>query len=108
MVQCSKGHRFPVNLDKHKNRNYVICPHASCYEKVKVRSRFKFLPNPKWPKIKEEQRDVRREIKARRKEQPEPAFGATVRQGFRLNLSALSQMIKAKKKAEEKKVEETE
>ena len=65
MVECSKGHRFPVNLNKHTDRRYVMCPR--CKEEINVRKEHWFEPNPDWQKIKEEQAGMRREMKAKAK-----------------------------------------
>lgn len=54
-VRCPDGHKFNINLEKHQNRDYVICPKAGCYNKVKIPrgKKWKFVPNPKWPEEKQ-------------------------------------------------------
>jgi len=58
LVTCPNGHRFPVNLKKHQNRNYRLCPHPHCGAKVIVKKRFSFLPNPDWTAMKEGYRNA--------------------------------------------------
>jgi hypothetical protein len=66
-ISCSNGHRFPVNLDKHKYRDHVFCP--KCRTKVVVRKKHVFSPNPEWQKRKEEDKDLRRRLKTRMPDQ---------------------------------------
>jgi len=70
IVRCSKGHKFPVNRKKHGDRDYKMCPHPGCHERVKIRRRFKFLPNPKWEEEKLHNAAQRADIKRRKTEKP--------------------------------------
>lgn len=72
MVTCSNGHRFPVNKDKHLDRDYRICPRKGCRERVKVRSKWSFLPSVHWPRIKEEIESNKRLMKELKRHPPEP------------------------------------
>lgn len=60
MVECSQGCRFPVNLERHKYRDYVMCPRH--HEKIKVRARF-WEPDPDWKERKEIYEANRRDAK---------------------------------------------
>jgi len=53
IVTCPNGHRFPVNPNKHLDRNYRLCPRRGCNTKVVIKKRFSFLPNPDWTAIKQ-------------------------------------------------------
>lgn len=72
VVKCSNGHKFPVNLNKHKNRPHVFCP--ECKEKVVVRKKRIFSQNPDWEKQKERHREDRLLAKTMRKRAPKEAF----------------------------------
>lgn len=108
MVTCSRGHRFPVNMKKHRDQTYVICPHRGCGEKVKIRKR-RFPFNRRWPKIKEQRKQDRLERKERSKPQRKaagptlPALRATIP-----GILALSRMMQKREeelaKKEEKEV----
>lgn len=66
---CPNKHRFPVNLEKHQNRNYVMCP--KCGARVQVRASLgKLKTNPNWAKTKEEREQARQEEKWRRHPHP--------------------------------------
>ena len=71
LVECSHGHRFPVNLKKHTYRRHVFCP--KCGEKVNVRKRI-FGPNPEWKKQKEERARVRAHARALKRRTPKQEF----------------------------------
>lgn len=78
IVRCSQGHRFPVNPKKNTSRDHVFCPR--CREKVKVRSRWTFLPNSNWEKQKEMSASRRREMKERvrpPRKQGQPSISVT-------------------------------
>jgi hypothetical protein len=107
IVKCSNGHRFPVNLEKHTDRDYVFCP--KCREQVKVRKEHFFSPNPKWMKEKEEREDARKEMKLKkRKPVPVPMFevGSPVLGEMARAIFEASKVVKEKKKEEVKKEDE--
>jgi len=58
VVTCPNGHRFPVNPNKHLDRNYRLCPRRGCNAKVVIKKRFSFLPNPDWLAMKQGFRDA--------------------------------------------------
>jgi len=62
VVSCSQGCKFPVNLDKHENRDHVFCPKH--HEKIKVRKKHFFSPNPDWKKEKESRKEARDAVRA--------------------------------------------
>lgn len=93
IVRCSQGHKFPVNRNKHLGEDYVICPRPGCREQVKIRRRFKFLPNPKWEEQKLHTAALRADMKRRsRREEPVPAIAVPVQ--LPATLYALSLAIK--------------
>lgn len=68
IVKCVNGHRFPVNLKKHRNRRERFCPR--CHVVVQVRKRLGWLPNLDWRKKKMEaeyDRRLRREMQKSKK-----------------------------------------
>jgi hypothetical protein len=67
MVKCSNGHRFPVNLDKHQDRNYRICPRPNCGARVKVKTSI-WSPNARWARIKAEREQALKEERERRRQ----------------------------------------
>lgn len=69
LVTCPNGHRFPVNLEKHQNRDYRICPRRGCGERVKIRSRLSFTPNPDWLAKKEGYRNAQEKRRAQEEAQ---------------------------------------
>lgn len=66
LVKCSGCFKcYPINPNKHKDRDTRYCPF--CRTPRKIRGRFgKFLPNPDWQKQKEEQATTRRVMKEMR------------------------------------------
>lgn len=73
-VVCPNGHRFPVNLDKHQDRNYRFCP--TCKAKVKVtQSILKWSPDVRWARIKEERESARREEKEQKRVEKRQGHG---------------------------------
>jgi len=96
IVRCSKGHKFPVNRKKHGDRDYVMCPHPGCHEQVKIRRRFKFLPNPKWEEEKLHSAAMRADLKRMKQRQgkEEPALAFPAAQALGVNLFALSMAIR--------------
>ena len=106
VVSCSNGHRFPVNLEKHRNRADVFCPR--CREKVVVRKKFFFSPNPDWEKEKERREWDRFEMKERARTPPSKApivHPHIIRARAMAGLLAFSRLIK--RREEEKKRVET-
>lgn len=67
LVRCSGCFkRYPINPNKHKDREVRYCPF--CKTPKKVRGRFsRFLPNPKWKEQKEIQAAERQHIKEMQK-----------------------------------------
>lgn len=66
-VTCPNGHHFQVNLDKHLDRNYRLCP--QCKAKVQVKSSLRnWNPSINWARIKREREDTRKEEKERKKQ----------------------------------------
>lgn len=65
IIKCSNGHRFPVNLEKHQNRNYRWCP--KCGEQITIKKKHFWQPNPNWQQEKIDRADVIRETKAKKK-----------------------------------------
>lgn len=106
-VRCSSGHRFPVNMKKHQNRTYVMCPHRGCHEKVKIRGR-RFSFNLEWPKIKAETKESRLEAKEKKRRQPATPqiLPGLTRIGMSQSLAGVLALSAAMKKAEEKRKEE--
>lgn len=62
LVTCDCGRRFPVNPNKHLNRNYRNCP--SCLRPIQIRPTLSFSPNAKWLEQRESQRAEQRAIRA--------------------------------------------
>lgn len=90
-VTCSQGHKFPVNPKKHRNRTYVMCP--ECREKVKIRKRM-FPFSRTWGKQRDQQRQLRREMKERgRKPEPLPTFTVPRLRSQMAGIFALSRLI---------------
>jgi len=69
VVMCPNGHRFPVNPNKHINRNYRLCPHPGCNAKVIIKKRFRFLPNRNWLHQRAEETYQRTRIKQMREKE---------------------------------------
>ena len=73
LVPCPNcGKKFPVNLDKHKNRNYRISP--CCHVKVQRPSFFNkgWSPSKAWIEKREEDRRIA--LRKRRKRLEELGF----------------------------------
>lgn len=55
VVRCANGHRFPVNTEKHKDRDHRLCP--SCGVRVDAKKigllGKEFQPDPNWQAKKE-------------------------------------------------------
>lgn len=102
MVKCSSGHRFPVNMEKHQYRDYVLCPRRGCGVRVTLRKR-KVSFNALWQKIKVETRRDRLEAKERKRKQPKlaPMQVLPSQIGMSQTLAATLAFVAAKKKAEE-------
>jgi len=66
LVTCSNGHHFPVNPKKHRDRNYRLCPHVGCREKVIIKRRFSFMPNPDWAAMRQGYADAAEQKRAQR------------------------------------------
>ncbi len=102
VVTCSNGHRFPVNLEENKYRDYVMCP--KCREKVVVRKKHIFSPSPTWEKEKREAKAMREELRVG-KRRPIPITQPMISPIGRVyGLLAFSQIIK--KREEEKEREQ--
>jgi len=71
IVECSQGCRFPVNLDKHKDRDYVFCPKHK--EKIRVRKEHFFSPRLDWEKEKEKRKQDRLDVKEMKRRKPRGA-----------------------------------
>lgn len=104
MLQCSKGHRFPVNRKKHRTRKYRICPHPGCHEKVQIRKRIR-RPNLEWPKQKDEQKQLRRERKEKRRKKGDDVSILLPTADVRMQRFALASLI-AKQERERKQENE--
>jgi len=108
IVECSNGHRFPVNLEKHIDRDYVFCP--KCREQVKVRKEHFFSPNPKWMKEKEERESEKKQMRLMKKKRESiPMFetvGSPVLGEMARAIFEASKVMKEKKKEEVKKEDE--
>ena len=107
MFRCSSGHRFPVNLEKHQYRDYVMCPRRGCGVRVQLRKR-KLSFNPLWQKIKKETRMDRLEAKEKKRKQPKlaPRQVLASQVGMSQTLATYLAFSSAKRKAEEKRKEE--
>jgi len=104
-VVCPNGHKFPVNLEKNTNRDYVFCP--KCRAKVIVRKKHIFSPSPTWDREKEEREYTRKEIRQERRPAPVAPQAELYHRGYMnrvLGALAFSKLIM--KREEEKKREQ--
>lgn len=104
MVRCSSGHGFPVNMDKHQYRDYVLCPRRGCGVRVQLRKR-KVSFNALWPKLKVSLRQSRLEAKERKRKQPKlaPMHVLPSQVGMSQTLALSLAMAAAMRKAEKEK-----
>ena len=101
-VNCRKT--FPINLNKHKNRDVCYCPF--CRTPHKIRGRFgRFLPNLKWPeqKLKQQADQVwSKEMgKSRRKEKQPAVIMPSAYELLALSLALKAQMQKEKEQTKQ-------
>ena len=102
LVVCPNGHKFPVNLDKHTNRDHVFCP--KCKAKVVVRKKHVFSPSPTWGEEKREGRILRAEVQRVRSPAPVMSQSETFHRDYmRRALGALAFSKLVKKREEELK-----
>jgi len=65
IIKCSCGNKFPINKDKHKNRNYRIC--NNCKAKIQISGlSIGWKPNLNWIKEKLFRKEEKRKEKAER------------------------------------------
>jgi len=106
VVTCPNGHSFPVNPNKHSNRNYRLCPHRGCNAKVVIKKRFRFLPNSNWPEQKLKQQADRvwsKEMGKQGQKQKQPAMAFDARQLPFVNVFLASLAAKKQMEEEEKR-----
>ncbi len=106
MVKCSSDHRFPVNLEKHQYRDYVLCPRSGCGVRVQLRKR-KVSFNALWPKKKASLRQSRLEAKERKRKQPKlaPMHVLPSQVGMSQALAVSLAFAAARRKAEEEETD---
>ena len=61
LIRCECGRRFPVNPDKHLNRDYRICPFCGRTHRKEGLFSKEFNPNPKWAEMRKQRRMEARE-----------------------------------------------
>ena len=60
---CPAGHRFPVNMEKHQDDSYVMCPR--CGTKITIRKSLRnWKPSAQWAKQKTDREDTKKQMKA--------------------------------------------
>ena len=108
IVECSQGCRFPVNLNKHRDRDHVFCPKHK--EKIKVRKKWFFEPNPDWEKQKAERQWDRTRMKGMEKpKKKEAALPVHVPMFTPFLARVMAKLrFKARKEAEERRAREVE
>jgi hypothetical protein len=96
MVECSRGCRFPVNLEKHTDRNYVMC--SKHHEQIKVRgSRWTLKHSSTWQEQREENMQRRRELRGLGKRPPQGLSPIPYIRGIPAFMASLMAFVKARK-----------